>query len=62
MNGAIMAPHDWVEKTEALCDPLAPRLLNKKVPNVTNHAPQIKNSRNIMNESCSLVVNFIDNY
>jgi hypothetical protein len=33
--------------------------LAKKVPRVTNHPPQIKNSRNIMVESCNLIVVFI---
>jgi hypothetical protein len=31
-------------------------LLFKKVPNVTNHPPQIKNSKNIIIESCTRVV------
>jgi hypothetical protein len=48
MKGAIMAPNDWVAKAEAVWDPLAARLAPKKVPKVTNHAPQMKNSRNII--------------
>jgi len=42
MNGAMMAPKDWVEKAAAVCAPEAPRLAPRKVPSVTNQAPQIK--------------------
>jgi len=50
-TGAIIAPHDWVEKAMAICPPVALRLFPKKVPKVTNHPPQIKNWRNIMNDN-----------
>src|SRR5699024_2334661 len=48
INGAIMAPQDWVAKAEPIWVPVALRLLAKKVPSVTNQAPQTKNSRNII--------------
>ena len=32
---------------------------DKKVPIVTNHPPQIKNSRNIINESCIFILLFM---
>jgi hypothetical protein len=46
-----MAPHDWVENTWPDSAPVAARLLLKKVPNVTNHPPQIKNSKNIITDN-----------
>ena len=42
-TGAIIAPHDWVEKASAISLPEALRLFPKKVPRVTNHPPHIKN-------------------
>ena len=59
IKGAIIAPQDWVEKAIADSAPVAFKFLAKKVPRVTNHPPQIKNSRNIMVESCNLIVVFI---
>ena len=47
MNGAMIAPHDCVEKAWPICTPDAPRF-PRKVPNVTYHPPQIKNWRNII--------------
>jgi hypothetical protein len=47
----MIAPHDCVEKAIAICPPVALRLFPKKVPKVTNQPPQIKNWRNIINES-----------
>ncbi|MNC46380.1 hypothetical protein D3C75_954000 [compost metagenome] len=47
-NGAMIAPQDCVENAMPICPPLAPRLLARNVPRVTNHPPQIKNCRNIM--------------
>ena len=47
----MIAPQDWVEYATAVSPPEAPRLLPKKVPIVTNHPPQIKNSRNIINDN-----------
>jgi hypothetical protein len=47
----MIAPHDCVEKAIAICPPVALRLFPKKVPKVTNHPPQIKNWRNIINDS-----------
>jgi hypothetical protein len=58
-NGAIMAPQDWVEKMEAVSEPEACKLLARKVPNVTNHEPQIKNSRNIITDNLIRIVVFI---
>ena len=54
-----MAPHDCVEKTLPICTPEACKLLLRKVPRVTNHPPQIKNSRNIITESCRRIDDFI---
>ena len=54
-----MAPQDWVEKTAAVSAPEAFKLFPKKVPKVTNHAPQIKNSRNIMTDNLMRIVVFI---
>ena len=54
-----MAPKDCVEKAAAVCAPVAFRLAPRKVPSVTNQAPQMKNSRNIMAESCMRVVVFM---
>ena len=54
-----MAPQDWVENTAAVSAPDAFRLVPKKVPKVTNHAPQMKNSRNIMVDNLILLVVFI---
>src|ERR1700743_1433123 len=51
MNGAMMAPHDWVENTDPVCTPVAFKLLAKNGPKDTNHPPQIKNSRNIMTDN-----------
>jgi hypothetical protein len=59
MNGAMIAPHDCVENTAPVSAPLALRLFIRNVPSVTNHAPQTKNSRNIMVESWILVIFFI---
>ena len=59
INGAMMAPQDWVEKAIAVSAPDAPRLFPRKVPSVTNQPPQIKNWRNIIKDSCSFVVKFI---
>ena len=56
----MIAPHDCVEKTAAESAQEAFKLLAKKVPNVTNHAPQIKNSRNIIIDSFIRIVVFID--
>ena len=47
----MTAPQDCVEYAIAVSHPDAPRLLPKKVPIVTNHPPQIKNSRNIINDN-----------
>jgi len=55
----MIAPQDCVEKTAAVSAPDAFKLVPKKVPKVTNHAPQIKNSRNIMLDSFILLVVFI---
>src|SRR6478609_6540958 len=59
IKGAIIAPHDWVEKTAAVSEPEAFRLFPKKVPRVTNHAPQIKNSRNIITDNLMRIIVFI---
>jgi hypothetical protein len=49
----------WVENTAAFSAPDAFKLVPKNVPKVTNHAPQIKNSRNIMLDILILLVVFI---
>src|SRR5689334_6580491 len=59
INGAMMAPQDCVEKTWPICAPLAERLLERKVPSVTNHPPQIKKFKNIMTDNCNRVVAFM---
>src|SRR5690606_8325009 len=59
IKGAMMAPHDCVEKTLAISKPLALRLVPKKVPRVTNHPPQMKNSKNIMRDNWIRVPDFI---
>lgn len=59
MNGATIAPIDWVENAAANWPPLAWRLLPKKVPKVTYQDPQTKNSKNIMRESLNLLFNVI---
>ncbi|MNR05759.1 hypothetical protein D3C85_1218060 [compost metagenome] len=55
----MIAPQDCVEKTAAVSDPEAFKLFPKKVPSVTNHAPQIKNSRNIIRDNLMRIVVFI---
>ena len=45
-----------MHNTNKLADDSYFKLLFKKVPNVTNHPPHIKNSRNIIRESCTRVV------
>jgi len=59
IKGATIAPHDWVEKTAAVSEPEAERFLSRKVPKVTNHDHQIKNSRNIMIDNLTRLVVFI---
>jgi hypothetical protein len=54
-----MAPNDCVENTLAFSNSVAFKFLLKKVPNVTNHPPQIKNSRNIMKDSLNFIVDEI---
>ena len=51
-----MAPQHWVENTLEISSPEAFKVLPRKVPNVTNHAPQIKNSRNIIKDNLNLIV------
>ncbi|MNC21362.1 hypothetical protein D3C75_693390 [compost metagenome] len=55
-KGAMIAPHDWVENAMPICPPVAPRLLARKVPRVTNQPPQIKNCRNIIALSRAVIV------
>ena len=43
-----MAPQLWVEKAMPICPPLADRVFDRYVPNVTNQPPQMKNWRNII--------------
>jgi hypothetical protein len=57
-KGAIIAPQDWVEYAIADSAPVALRFWPKKVPRVTNQPPQIKNSRNIINDNWALVFIF----
>jgi hypothetical protein len=59
MKGAMIAPQDCVENTAAVSDPEALRLFPRNVPRVTNQAPQIKNSRNIIVDNLIRVVLFI---
>ena len=59
INGAIIAPQDCVENTEPISGPEALRFLSRKVPKVTNHPPQMKNSRNIIKDSLKRVVEFM---
>jgi hypothetical protein len=59
IKGAIIAPQDWVENTFAVSPPVEFRLLPKNVPSVTNHAPQIKKLRNIINDNWMRVVDFM---
>ena len=51
IKGAIIAPQDCVEKAIPVWAPVALKFCPKNVPKVTNHPPQIKNSRNIMVDS-----------
>src|SRR5690606_19805741 len=59
IKGAIMAPNDWVEKAAASCAPVASRLCPKNVPKVTYHAPQTKNSKNIIRDNLNLILEFM---
>ena len=59
INGAMIAPKDWVEKAAATCVPVASRLLPKNVPKVTNQDPQTKNSRNIIRDNLNFIEDFI---
>jgi hypothetical protein len=52
---AAMAPRDWVRYARLIWLPEADRFLARKVPMVTNQAPQMKNSRNIIEESFTRV-------
>ena len=61
MNGAIMAPQDCVEYAMAVSLPEAPKLFHKNVPSVTNHPPQMKNSKNIIKDNWNFDVLFIIN-
>ena len=51
IKGAIIAPQDCVEYAIPVSAPVALKLFPIKVPRVTNHAPQIKNSRNIIKDN-----------
>jgi hypothetical protein len=55
MKGAMIAPQDWVPYAIPFCTSLADSDLVRYVPMVTNHPPHMKNSRNIMVDSCTLV-------
>lgn len=55
-----MAPKDWVEKAAPIWVPLEPRLVPRNVPKVTNHEPQIKNSKNIIKDNFERVSEFIE--
>ena len=59
INGAIIAPKDCVEKAAPIWVPVAPRLAARKVPMVTYHEPQTKNSRNIIIDNLDLRAVFI---
>ena len=55
IKGAMIAPQDCVLNALAICPPSANIFLSKNVPNVTNHAPQIKNWRKFINVSRNLM-------
>src|SRR5690606_24527002 len=59
IKGAIMAPKDCVEKAAANCAPVASRLCPKNVPKVTYHAPQTKNSKNIIKDNLNFTLEFM---
>src|SRR3954469_21439502 len=59
IKGAMIAPSDCVPYANPFCTSDAFKLLARNVPMVTYQAPQIKNSRNIINESCKRVVDFM---
>jgi hypothetical protein len=51
IKGAAMAPMDWVKKATPTWVADVSRFFSRKVPRVTNQAPQIKNSRNIIKDN-----------
>src|SRR5690606_21010927 len=60
IKGAIMAPNDCVEKAAANCATVASRLCPRKVPRVTYHAPQTKNSKNIIRDNLNFTLEFME--